>query len=68
MIAAIDAAERPLGETLLAGLTDPATLGELVPLVPDDVMLAVRRAAERVGLTAELEAALAARQIVEPHT
>jgi hypothetical protein len=27
--------------------------------VPDDVMDAVRRAAKRVGLTAELEAALA---------
>jgi hypothetical protein len=59
VVDAIDAADRELGETLLAGLTDPADVGRLLPLVPDDVMAAVRRAAERVGLTAELEAALA---------
>jgi putative heme iron utilization protein len=60
VVAAIDAAERPLGETLLAGLTDPADVGRLVPLVPEDVMAAVRRAAERLEMTAELDAALAA--------
>ena len=59
-IAAIDVAERELGETLLAGLTDPAEIGRLLPLIPDDVLDAVRRAAERVGLTVELEAALEA--------
>jgi hypothetical protein len=62
VIAAIDAADRDLGETLLAGLTDPADVGRLVPLVTDDVMAAVRRAAERLDLTAELDAALAAAQ------
>ncbi len=59
VVAAIDAADRGLGETLLAGLTDPARIAQLVPLVPPDVLDAVRRAAERVGLTAELDAALA---------
>ena len=59
VITAIDEADRILGETLLTALTDPADIARLVPLVPDDVMAAVRRAAERVGLIAELEAALA---------
>ena len=59
VITAIDEADRILGETLLTALTDPADIARLVPLVPDDVMAAVRRAAERVGLTAELDAALA---------
>jgi hypothetical protein len=58
VIAAIDAADRSLGEGLLAGLTEPAEIDRLLPLVPDDVMEAVRRAAERVGLTAELDGAL----------
>jgi len=60
VIAAIDEADRSLGETLLAALIDPAEIGRLLPLVPDDVMDAVTRAAERVGLTAELDAALEA--------
>jgi hypothetical protein len=59
VITAIDEADRILGETLLTALTDPADIARLVPLVPDDVMAAVRRAAERVGLIAELDAALA---------
>ena len=61
VVTAIDAAERELGETLLGGLTDPEDVGRLVALVPDDVLAAVRRAAERFDLTAELDAALAAR-------
>lgn len=60
VIAAIDEADRSLGETLLASLTDPAEIGRLLPLVPGDVMDAVTRAAERVGLTADLDAALEA--------
>ncbi|HET9422475.1 MAG TPA: hypothetical protein VFO49_15150 [Nocardioides sp.] len=59
VVTAIDGADRDLGETLLAALTDPADIARLVPLVPDDVMAAVRRAAERAGLTAELDGALA---------
>ena len=60
VITVIDEADRAMGETLLAVLTDPADIARLLPLVPDDVMDAVRRAAERLGMTDELDAALAA--------
>ncbi len=60
VITVIDEADRAMGETLLAVLTDPADIARLLPLVPDDVMDAVRRAARRLDMTAELEAALAA--------
>jgi hypothetical protein len=60
VITVVDEADRAMGETLLAVLTDPADIARLLPLVPDDVMDAVRRAAVRLGMTAELDAALAA--------
>jgi hypothetical protein len=58
VITVIDDADRSMGETLLAVLTDPADVARLLPLVPDDVMDAVRRAADRLDMTAELDAAL----------
>ncbi len=58
VIEVIDGADRPLAEVLLAAATAPEQARLLAGALPADVMQAVERAADRVGLRAELDAAL----------
>jgi hypothetical protein len=60
VVDAIETADRPLAEALLAGLGDPDQLGDLVALVTVDVMAALERAADRLGLTDGLDRARSA--------
>lgn len=58
VIEVIDGADRPLAEVLLAAATAPEQARLLAGALPADVMQAVERAADRVGLRPELDAAL----------
>lgn len=57
VVAAVDTADRALAEALLGGLGDPEQLADLVALVTDDVMAALERTADRLGLDDELDRA-----------
>lgn len=58
VIDVVDGADRDLGELLVAGLTDPDHVRVLLDHVPGAVLAAVERAADRVGLRAEYDAAV----------
>ncbi len=59
VIEVVDAADRSSGELLVAALTDPEHVRLLLDHVPADVLAAVERSADRVGLRAEYDAAVA---------
>jgi len=56
----IEGADREVAENLLKGLTDPAEIGRLTALATPELMEAVTRAAERLGMSETLAEALAA--------
>lgn len=56
----IDGADRSLGELVVRGLTDPEHVRAVVDHAPADLLQAVERAADRVGLRAEYDAAMTA--------
>ncbi|MGO4256017.1 hypothetical protein [Marmoricola sp. RAF53] len=59
VVEVVDAADRDLGELLVAALTDPEHVRLLLDHVPADVLAAVERAADRTGLREEFDAAVA---------
>lgn len=59
VIAVIDTADRSLGQLLVDALTDPEHVRLLLDHAPPDVFAAVERAADRLDLRAELDAAVA---------
>lgn len=59
VIEVVDSADRSLGELLVTALTDPEHIRLLLDHVPADVLAAVERAADRLGLRAEFESAVA---------
>lgn len=58
IIEVVDSADRSLGELLVQALTDPAHVKLLLDHVPSDVLAAVERAADRLGLRTEFDAAV----------
>jgi hypothetical protein len=62
IIAAIDRADRTVGEQLVTTLSDPAQVAMLLAIVTPDVMAAIERAAERLGMQDTLRTVLAAAQ------
>lgn len=59
VIEVVEGADRELGELLVGTLTDPEHVRLLLDHVPDDVLAAVERTADRLGLRADLDAAVA---------
>ena len=59
VIEVIDGADRTLGELLVGALTEPVHVRLLLDNVPADVLAAVERAADRLELRAEYDAAVA---------
>jgi hypothetical protein len=60
IVEVIDSADRVLGEALLSALTDPAHVRLLLERLPADILTAVERAADRLGMRAEYDTAVAA--------
>jgi hypothetical protein len=58
VIEVIDGADRTLGELLVTALTDPDQVRLLLDHVPSDVLDAVERAADRLDLRTEFDAAI----------
>lgn len=58
LIAAIDRADRSAAEQLVTRLSEAEQLGELLEVITPDVMSAVERAAERLGMQTTLRQAL----------
>lgn len=58
VVEAIDGADRDLGKVLVEELSDPDRVRLLLDHAPADILAAVERAADRVGLRAEYDAAL----------
>jgi hypothetical protein len=59
IIEIIDVADRQLGESLISALDDPEHLRVIVDSLPPHVLDAIGRAADRLGLRPEYDAALA---------
>jgi len=62
VVEVVDGADRSLGELLVTALTEPEHVRLLLEHVPADVLAAVERAADRLGLRPEFDAALASAQ------
>lgn len=54
VVEAIDNADEALAQAVLVGLGDVERLADVVPLVPEDLMEAIERSADRLGLADEL--------------
>lgn len=59
IVEVIDTADRTLGQALVDALTDPEHVRLLLERLPAPILAAVERAADRVGLRAEYDAAVA---------
>jgi hypothetical protein len=59
-VSEIDGADREVGEVLVEELSEPDQIRLLLDHAPADVLAAVERAADRVGLRAEYDTAVTA--------
>jgi hypothetical protein len=60
IVAVVDSADRDLGDLLVRALTDPEHIRALLDEVPAEILAAVERAADRLGLRAEFDARVSA--------